>query len=223
MTERVSFKYAASGLSNEHLGLILMPTEQCNFRCTYCYEDFLLGRMSKEVIQGIKHLLSERMPELTSLSVEWFGGEPLAAKEIIYELGEYIQQLLYQNPGIQYGGSITTNGFNLRLATFRKLLALGINSFQISLDGPKEFHDRSRLRIDGSGSFDVIWENLLALHHTTDAFKVVLRVHITPENEHSIEFLLEDINDSFGDDERFEIFLKPIENLGGPQSGKFSI
>ncbi len=38
-------------LTNHHLGLILMPTEQCNFRCTYCYEDFAIGKMSKSTIQ----------------------------------------------------------------------------------------------------------------------------------------------------------------------------
>lgn len=27
-------------LRNDVLHLILLPTEQCNFRCTYCYEDF---------------------------------------------------------------------------------------------------------------------------------------------------------------------------------------
>jgi molybdenum cofactor biosynthesis enzyme MoaA len=36
----------ASTLSNRIQQLILLPTERCNFRCTYCYEDFVLGRMS---------------------------------------------------------------------------------------------------------------------------------------------------------------------------------
>jgi len=29
-------------LSPRHQELILLPTEKCNFRCTYCYEDFVI-------------------------------------------------------------------------------------------------------------------------------------------------------------------------------------
>ena len=47
--------YLASNL----LHLILMPTEQCNFRCTYCYEDFAHDRMSPRVVAGIKRLLTD--------------------------------------------------------------------------------------------------------------------------------------------------------------------
>ena len=42
------------------LHLILFSTEQCNFRCTYCYEKFLHGRMKPEVIEGVKRLVTRR-------------------------------------------------------------------------------------------------------------------------------------------------------------------
>ena len=35
----------AAALSDRYLHLILFPTEQCNFRCTYCYEDFEAKQM----------------------------------------------------------------------------------------------------------------------------------------------------------------------------------
>ena len=40
-----------SSLTPSLLHLILLPTEACNFRCTYCYEDFRLGRMEPVVEQ----------------------------------------------------------------------------------------------------------------------------------------------------------------------------
>ena len=46
----------ALSLSSRRLQLILMPTEQCNFRCTYCYESFSNGRMSQEVQDGVAAL-----------------------------------------------------------------------------------------------------------------------------------------------------------------------
>ncbi len=39
------------------LGLTILPTEQCNFRCVYCYETFERGAMQQEVVLGIKNLI----------------------------------------------------------------------------------------------------------------------------------------------------------------------
>ncbi|PPU93786.1 hypothetical protein XalbCFBP2523_04890 [Xanthomonas albilineans] len=46
----------AEALSPSIFSLILLPTEKCNFRCTYCYEDFATGRMQPKVVEGIKAL-----------------------------------------------------------------------------------------------------------------------------------------------------------------------
>ena len=50
----------ADSLNNRRLTLILMSTEKCNFRCAYCYEDFAIGKMKKEVVNGICNLITER-------------------------------------------------------------------------------------------------------------------------------------------------------------------
>ncbi|HVR96858.1 MAG TPA: radical SAM protein [Thermoanaerobaculia bacterium] len=59
------------------LELILMPSEDCNFRCTYCYEDFARGTMIPDVREGIKNLVRKRIKKLNRLHISWFGGEPL--------------------------------------------------------------------------------------------------------------------------------------------------
>lgn len=48
-------------LSSSNLELIILPTEHCNFRCLYCYEDFQVGRMKRPVVESIKKLISLRM------------------------------------------------------------------------------------------------------------------------------------------------------------------
>lgn len=57
------------------LHLILMPTEACNFRCTYCYESFTRGRMTDETIAGVKALVREKARTIHTLHISWFGGE----------------------------------------------------------------------------------------------------------------------------------------------------
>jgi len=56
------------------LNLILMPFENCNFRCIYCYEEFKRNRMSRDVIEGILNLVhKESNCGLNSMSflVRW--------------------------------------------------------------------------------------------------------------------------------------------------------
>jgi hypothetical protein len=58
----------SAALSDRTLHLILLPTEQCNFRCTYCYEDFAIGRMERETINAVKLLLDRRFDGLQGLA-----------------------------------------------------------------------------------------------------------------------------------------------------------
>lgn len=60
---------------NKSLHLVILPTEQCNFRCFYCYEDYQNGKMSLETINGLKKFLENRAQDLDLLILEWFGGE----------------------------------------------------------------------------------------------------------------------------------------------------
>src|SRR5262245_23043526 len=91
--ERAVRRGIIRALDNRHLKLTILPTEQCNFRCTYCYEDFELGMMPRWAVDGLKRLMTVRAPELRVLDLRWFGGEPLMAFPIVAELCEHAQTL----------------------------------------------------------------------------------------------------------------------------------
>ncbi|MEU3555803.1 radical SAM protein [Streptomyces fragilis] len=155
-----------AAMSDRSLHLIVLPTEQCNFRCTYCYEDFSIGRMRPEIVQGVKNLLSRRMAELEQLNISWFGGEPLLARTIVEDISSCAVEAVAEAPQVQYSADVTTNGYHLDLATAETWEQLGIRSYQISLDGPEALHDTTRRRANGQGSFQRIWGNLLALRRS---------------------------------------------------------
>ncbi len=207
-------------LDNRHLKLTLMPTEQCNFRCTYCYEDFELGMMPRWVVDGLKTLMTVRSPELRVLDLRWFGGEPMMAYPIVLELNRYAQSLQQRHPQLQFLASMTTNAYLLTPDRFEELLQVGVRYYQISLDGYGEAHDRTRRRTDGAGTFDTIWSNLLAMRASPGDFGVMLRVHFTPSTLPDVEKLVAVLNREFGDDNRFRIFFKAICRLGGPNNDK---
>src|ERR1700687_1311065 len=213
----------AASFFNGNLHLSLLPTEQCNFRCTYCYEDFSIGRMTAEVRQGVKRLIDRRLDGLRSLSVSWFGGEPLLARDIITDISDHIVRSSVARPELDYAGDITTNGYLLDHAAVERLAELGIRSYQISLDGPRELHDRTRLRANRKGSFDRIWGNLLAIRDGCAQVRVVLRIHLTPGNIPAMPDFLAQIRDTFLRDKRFPLLLKPIESMGGLNGDTISV
>lgn len=213
----VTFAQVAEALDTRSLHLILLPTERCNFRCTYCYERFEVGKMSRGVIDAVRALLYRRAPELERLEIGWFGGEPLLAKEIIYEISEHASALAAKYAPLRYAANITTNGYFLDLKTAERLAQLGVDSYQISLDGPQEIHDATRRKAGTGGTFDRIWANLLELRNSDLKLRVTLRVHFTPDTVLELDPLIRDINSEFAADHRFCVYFKDVGRLGGSQ------
>lgn len=202
--------------NSDEYHLIILPTEKCNFHCSYCYEDHSIGKMSREVVESVKLLLAKNIPGVAHLSIDWFGGEPLLGMSVIREINGFAKEFIRERRvATALRSAITTNAFLLGPDIFAELLDLGVSEYQISLDGPKELHDKTRVQVGGGGSFDRIWRNLKQMSNVDGEFRILLRVHVTEENISSVPKLLADIKSTFGHDSRFKIFLKAIQNLGG--------
>lgn len=214
-------RHVQSSLNPKSFELTLLPTEQCNFRCTYCYEDFEIGKMRSDVISGVKNLLLNRVKNISSLHLQWFGGEPLAAKSIVYSISKFAQELCEAHE-VDFSGAITTNGYLLDLETAKHLHMLGQRSYQISLDGMEKAHDSTRRLASGAGTFTRIMANLTLLRDSNLDVAVLLRVHLTPDNFDSVKELATYLRQHFLHDSRFDIFLKTIVNLGGPNSASLA-
>lgn len=212
----------AAALNSKALYLVVLPTEQCNFRCVYCYQDFAVGRMPAPVVSGIKRLIDRRMASLRYFHLAWFGGEPLIAKDIVFELAEHAQRSCREH-GVEYlDGEITTNGYLLTPTTMERLTAANQKYFHISLDGLGAVHDATRPLLSGKGSFGRIWHNLIGLRKTDYDFHIALRLHFGAATLADTEALCRRINLEFGGDPRFTVYLKSIENYGGKNGGRIA-
>ncbi|MCL2168334.1 MAG: radical SAM protein [Lentimicrobiaceae bacterium] len=211
----------AKSLTNERFKLILFPTEQCNFRCLYCYENYQLPKMSNETVEGIKLFLDKRIPTLKLFELEWFGGEPLLEKKIVIEITKHVK-LLCEKHDVVFHSIMTTNGYLLDIETFKELNRIGIKSYQITFDGDRKNHNQFRLLANSKiGSFDKIWNNLLKIkNHSETDFVMTIRCHLTSINKASVQSLLRRIKDAFSEDKRFFIHLKEISALGGQDDDK---
>jgi uncharacterized protein len=215
------------GFGQEHyrtdvLQLILLASEDCNFRCTYCYEDFARGTMQPWVRAAIKKLVETRIGNLRSLSVGWFGGEPLYGFEAIEDLAPFFIEIARER-SVQFASHMTTNGYLLTPDVAAKLLAWGIVRYQITIDGLPEDHDRNRPTRDGQGSFATILENLKAMAELPEDYSVDIRFNFDPQNSRSYREFLDVIQRELGDDERFRLRFRAIGKWGGPNDENLSV
>ena len=213
----------ARSLSNERLHLILMPTEACNFRCVYCYEDFKYRRMEPWVVEAVRRWIASRAPGLRSLHLSWFGGEPLLARGVIRTLMGDARALHGNYPDLTVTSNATTNGYLLTPAVLTELVDLGVTGYQISFDGPREYHDRKRVLAGGGGSFDRIWGNLLAARDVKKAFSITIRVHVDQETAEAVPRFLEQVSNTFGGDDRFDVYIRGLSRLGGPNDAALPV
>jgi len=210
----VSEASLAGALSNRRFELIVLPTEKCNFRCTYCYEDFQIGRMKRRTIDGIKKLIEVRVRDIDDFTLSWFGGEPLLAEGVVREIGGFAHGLC-KSSGIQFHGALTTNAYTLQRGLFDDLVAIRHNNYQITLDGDAEWYDRTRLLANKSGTFDVIWKNLVDMQGLQQNSRITLRLHVHSENIESVRRLYGKVQQAFGGDDRYQVFFHRVSNLSG--------
>ncbi len=210
----VTKRQLATALSPRIQELIILPTEKCNLRCTYCYEDFAIGRMKESTQLGLERLMARRVPDLTKLAISWFGGEPLTAQAVVLRLSKYAHELCLEH-GTDFSGGLTTNAYLLDFDLFEELVSYRQNFYQITLDGWGSVHDEVRNFANRKGTFDRIWSNLLAMKNSTAHFEIILRIHVRRENIDSLPILMVELARAFGSDKRFRLDFEHLRDLGG--------
>ncbi|MDG7001488.1 MAG: radical SAM protein [Nitrososphaerota archaeon] len=211
---RVKYLANYAAYKGDYLNLIILPTEECNFRCAYCYEGFEKGQMTEEVRSRIKLLVEKRAPYIKRLNVGWFGGEPLLAMDTVKGLSETFLDLK-RKFNLVYDSHITTNGSLLDREVFSELLRLGIKRIQVTMDGYGNDHDLRRKFTDGSPSFDLLVKNISEIAKVEGDFRIVIRVNFDHDNVSGIPQLLDLLKSIFKHDERLQLFFRPIGNWGG--------
>jgi uncharacterized protein len=134
--------------------LVIQPTPFCNIDCRYCY---LPDRNSKAVVapETLSNLFSQVFASGWTgdcLSVVWHAGEPMVLPIKFYR--EAFRMIDGLKPAeLEVAHSFQTNGTLIDDAWcgFFADERVGVG---VSIDGPKQFHDRHRLTRSGRGTFD---------------------------------------------------------------------
>lgn len=172
--------------SRKHLVLTIAPTQSCNFACSYCFEKWRhSGTLSEQTEDSIINYISQQKEKdgLDTISLTWYGGEPLLQYRRVVSIGRRIKKL---NLNINEN-SLITNGYFFTLEVIKELAEVGISEIQITLDGFKATHDVRRPLVNGNGTFDTIIKNLDAYYDSKykDVFTIAIRVNIDNRNHES--------------------------------------
>lgn len=161
------------------LSLLIKPASgNCNMRCRYCFyiDETMnrsvasLGRMSFETMRIIvDKALAYADGECT---FAFQGGEPtLVGLDFFKDLTGYVaRQLNPKKLRVYY--SIQTNGYDLN-EDWAKWFAENKVLVGISLDGPKEIHDRYRLDRNGNGTFQRVMSSVRLLERHGVDFNIL--------------------------------------------------
>lgn len=219
---RFQYSFAKQHHAQDRLQLILLSSEDCNFRCRYCYEEFARGTMMPQVRRGVKRYLEKRIASLQQLTLEWFGGEPLYGLAAIEDIAPFARDLANEH-SVSFSSQMATNGYLMTPDVVDKLMAWGCPNYQITIDGPPESHDRSRPTRDGRGTFSVIFDNLVAMKKRSDGFSVNLRVNYDQENCDQLDPFLDLVERHFKGDSRFQLCFRPVGRWGGSNDAQLEV
>jgi len=158
-----------NALESNLLQIIIELTERCNLRCRYCV---FSGRYKYARIHGsndmsfdiakkaVDYFLSRSRGNSNDIAaITFYGGEPLLKIDLIKGIVDYVKKIgEFDNCRF----SLTTNGTLLHKEIVDYFIKNKL-SILVSLDGPKEIHDRYRVYQNGKGTFDIILQNLLRI------------------------------------------------------------
>lgn len=207
---------------DQKLILTIVPTEDCNMRCAYCYEEHRQRYMSDTNVDLLIKFLKKRMRTASALLIRWFGGEPLLCLDMIVKVMTKAQEfgMLYKIP---VEGQMTTNGVLLNGIAFEKLYSCGVRAFQITLNGFKKDHNKYRPMADGSDSFTIITENLTYILKQRKRVSLTVRVNILGNLMDDIYGFIDYLKENYLFDSRFSLVLINVRDLGGNRAKNLNL
>ena len=186
----VKLRHDMVRFSKDQMTVTILPTTACNFNCIYCFEGFKKSYfLNSELEDCIVRHIDSSLKKGGNLRVTWFGGEPGLAIDSVYSLSHKILEVVNKKK-LTYTMLFVTNGYLLNRDMIANLIRYGLDEVQVTIDGPREVHDKRRYLKNGGGTYDVIMNNL---KNIADMISIFLRINIVKHNISSFPILLDEL------------------------------
>jgi len=204
------------------LDVMIVPTQGCNFRCIYCFENHDNNCMTNDSEKKIINFFERNIKYYKTVKISWFGGEPLLEKKRIIRIMKNINTF-----GKKYGvpiiAEMITNGYLLDLETFKELVVNNILYYEVTIDGFEKHHDRLRRLTGGAGTYSKIINNILNIQRSiSKRFRIVIRTNVDKYSVQDYKEFREQIGKLLNYDKRFVFLVNKIVDWGGNTIKKVS-
>lgn len=183
----LQFYNMSKKFSSETLSLTIVPTLSCNFACPYCYENVKKGTMSRSVQDQLLEFAEKNLKNKKYLNIIWFGGEPLLAKKIIYDLSSKLI-VMCERMGVKYSARMVSNFYLADEETIINLKKYKVNQVQVTIDGSEKSHNaRRKLKYGDEPTFNRIIDNIVKSKKI--GLPIIIRVNADKTNINFVEEL----------------------------------
>ncbi|NLI40870.1 MAG: radical SAM protein [Caldisericales bacterium] len=177
------------------LNFSIAPTLKCNLNCSYCYQTNAdtISRadvdMSESTQEKLLIFIKNKYSKGRKVGLGWYGGEPLLGIKMI----ENVSRDLISHCGDDFIGSgMASNGTLLTKKNIEMLASLRFTKAQITIDGDVETHDKRRPFINGTGTYNLILDNVQCA--IENGFRISIRINIDNSNKDSYLNVLEQLS-----------------------------
>lgn len=177
-----------NGYNPEFFFPVIAFTAKCNLQCVYCFEEgadrsiSMTPEVAAETVKWMKNYIAQN-GTFSQIHLGLFGGEPLLD---INNANYFIDETaaIANERGMEFSFSLTTNGVLMKRKIIEEFVRKGLQGIQVTLDGPPSIHDTRRKLKNGSGTFNLILQNLLAI---SDLEEITIGVEVNID-EHNIDY-----------------------------------
>lgn len=199
---------------------VIQPTAACQMGCAYCGQAHSKKNLNNAFHPRILQRLEGKLmmnPDYRRMDIGWFGSEPLLGYKHIKELSPKLIDLA-KKYNCSYHAKMVTNGMSLKKNVFLTLVKLGVERFEITLDGTAEYHDARRHTKDGKKTFDIIFKNLKEIFSLPDyesyGADIVIRCNVDSTNHQGVEDLIDLLVEHNMHKKIAKFYVAPIHSWG---------
>ena len=178
--------------SNDAINITIYPTQECNARCFYCFENGEKRKpMSIETAEKVVEYITKNVTTSDEVVFRWFGGEPLVGDHIIDFITERVNN--YFDGKLKFSSIVTTNGFNISDDLIKRAKEKWhAKKFHLTIDGYEAEHDRRKNYYDKSvNAYQKLLSDIEKL--IAAGIFVVCRFNLDKKNISQLDDILHDL------------------------------